>query len=536
MERVESRRNENEESTVSGSEAAYSSRRALVRRSSRARVLRPCISYTLFICLLFFSPVLLPSNRAAGKPESVEPQKEPRRIVTIKIAGAEPSGLGIDWEREIKKVRGAASGTYQQDFGIEFKIIKWETWKIDKTAGTMQGLLNDLKKKIAPGEADVVIGVLGPSGPGDSPTGIADYFSAYILLRLGRPGAALPVVIHELGHIFGAVDLDEENTAMNPRNPALKFDPFSARVIGLNKNRSFHTQGFPSPPGSIREVISGYEARASLNRAEPEIPLFLAYLYIETKDYAAATKACLEVLKRNSETPEIQGLLGNLYLAQGRTDEAVAEYRKVIEWNPELPLTHFNLGVAFLQKGEEDKATLEFREAVRLSPNYVEAQAGLAQQLLKKGEVDAALDHVRKALEIFPDFPEGLCILGAALILKESKDRLEEAASVLQKAVALKPGLPEAHSILGVAYGFLGKDEEAEAELLKTLELKPNSLEAHLNLAVLFRKSGRDEKAAFHLGRVAEIDHDFAAKSGFLAADNAGPVKYTVRPEMFRQK
>jgi Flp pilus assembly protein TadD len=478
----------------------------------------------------------LSSLRAAGKPESAEFPKDPTRIVTIKIAGAEQSGLGINWEREIKKLRGVASEIYQQNFGIEFKIIKWEAWQIDKATGTMQGLLDDLKKKIAPGEADMVIGVLGPSGPADSPIGTADYFCAYILLRLGQPESALPVVIHELGHVFGAVDLDEKNTAMNPRNPAPKFDAFSARVIGLNKNRSFHTQGFPSPPGLIKEIIAEYEARASLNRAEPEIPLFLAYLYIETKDYASATKACIEVLKANSENTEIHGLLGNLYLAQGRTNEAIAEYRRVIEWNPQLPIAHFNLGVACLQKGEEDEATFEFREAVRLNPNYAEAHADLGQQLLKKGEVDTALDHVRTALEIFPEFPEGLCILGAALILKEKEALLEEAVSVLRRAVALKPGLPEAHSILGVAYGFRGKDNEAESELLKALELKPDSIEAHLNLAVLCRKTGREIEAAFHLGRVAAIDRDFAARHESLTTADAGLVRYTVFRQMIRQK
>lgn len=514
------------EGAINGTKSFNPSRRGAAGESGRARVSRAIWGFG--IGLLFFTATFLPSLHGAGKSKPAPPEGEQNRTVTFKVALAEPFGIGIDGKREVRKLNATASDIFSRTFGIEFKIIKWETWKVDKTRKTLRGMLDDLKKKVDPGEADVLIGVLGPSGPSESPTGIADYLTGALLLRLGQPGSAVPIAIHELGHIFGAVDLEERNTAMNPRDPGSKFDAFSARVISLNRNRAFHTQIFPFPAGLIKEVIAEYEDRAALGRAEPEIGLFLAYLYIQTGDTASATKACLEVLRTNSELTEIHNLLGSLYLAQRKTDEAIAEYRQVLERSPEHPVAHFNLGLAFLQTGNEAGATVEFREAVRLNPNYAEAHASLGQQLLKRGEVDAALGHARTALRIFPDFPEGLCILAEALALKGGETLLEEAASSCRKAAALKPGLPEAHSILGVAYGFLGKDVEAEAELLKTLEFKPDSLEAHLNLAVLFRKTGRHKKAAYHLGRATEIDPGFARGQGILGADKIGQLGYTV--------
>jgi Flp pilus assembly protein TadD len=387
-------------------------------------------------------------------------------------------------------------------------------------------MLDDLKNKVDPGEADVLVGVIGPSSPSELPAGTTDYLTGALLIRLGQPGSAVPLSLHELGHIFGAVDLDEKNTAMNPRDPGSNFDAFSSRVIRLNRNRAFHTQTFPFPDELADQVIAEYEGRAALGRAEPEIPLFLAYLYIQTGDTSSAAKACLDVLRTNSELTEVHNLLGNLYLAQRRSDEAIAEFRRVLESSPEHPVAHFNLGLAFLQTGNEAGATAEFREAVRLNPNCAEAHASLGQQLLKRGDVDAALEHARTALKIFPDFPEGLCVLAEALILKGDEILLEEAASSCRKAATLKPRLPEAHSILGVAYGFMEKNVEAEAELLKTLELKPDSLEAHLNLAVLLRKTGREDRAAYHLGRVAEIDPHFAADQGILSAVRTGLLRY----------
>jgi tetratricopeptide (TPR) repeat protein len=117
--------------------------------------------------------------------------------------------------------------------------------------------------------------------------------------------------------------------------------------------------------------------------------------------------------------------------------------------------------------------------------------------------------HCRTALKIFPDFAEGLCILSLALILKEDKESLEEAVGLGRKAVAIKPQLFEAHAILGVAYGNLGRYREGEGELMKALELRPDSLEAHLSLATYFKKTGQKDRAALHLARVGEIDPDF---------------------------
>lgn len=481
---------------------------------------------------LFLSSALLSSPGAAGGSKTLQPEGELKHTINLKIAMAEPFGIGIDGKREVQKLNRKASDAFSRAFGIEFKIIAWDTWKIDKSRATMRDMLTDLRKKAGPGEADVLVGVLGPEGQSDSAAGIADYLTGTMLLRLGQPGSAVPVFIHELGHIFGAVDLDEQDTVMNPRNPGSHFDAFSARVINLNKGRSCHTQTFPAPPGSIKEIIAAYEDRANLRRSEPEIHLFLAYLYIEIRDYASASRACGEALKANAGLAEIHSLLAHLYLAQGRTQEAIAEYRTVLELNREHPLAHFNLAIACAQGRNEDEATSEFREALRLNPNYAEAHAGLAQQLLKKGEVDAALDHARTAVRIHPDFPEGLCILASALILKESASLLDEAVTLCRKAAALKPELPEAHSILGVACAFRGDNEEAEAELLKALELKPDSLAAHLNLAVLYRNIGAEAKAVYHLGRVADIAPDFTARHGLLTAAAAQQLKYTPVPDM----
>jgi tetratricopeptide (TPR) repeat protein len=459
----------------------------------------------------FLLPLLLiaGAGRALFGETSSREARPSSRLVTIKIAAEEALGIRPAWRKDIKKLISISSETFKDKFGVEFRIIAWESWTPGKNLYSLQAVLEDLKRKVSPGEADIVVGVVAPSYANDPPAGIADYFQGCVLLKLVNSWALAPIVLHELGHIFGAVDLDETGSVMNPHNPGLEFDRFSARIITLNRDRSFHTGSFPFPRSLTNEVVAAFQARSSLRRCEPELHLFLAYLYIESADYASASAECLEILKSSPDSTDVRVLLGNLKLAQGNVDEAIAEYRDILERQANLPTVHFNLGVAWSKRGNPEEAASSFREAVRLKPDYAEAHANLGHLCLKKGDVDAALRHGRTALKIYPDFPEGLCVLSVALILKGDGDSLKEAVELSRKAVSLRPGLPEAHVILGIAYENVGEYVKAEAAFLRSLDLRPDLLEAHLILAILYKKTGQDEQAASHLSRV---DPDFMAR------------------------
>ncbi len=444
---------------------------------------------------------LLDGTPCAGAPAA--------RIVTVKIAAEENLGIRPAWKKDLKKLISISSATFKDQVGIEFRIAAWECWRPERNPDSLDSVLEDLKRKVSPGEADIVVGLVAPAFVDDPPAGIADYFNGCALLKFADPRAVAPIMLHELGHIFGAVDLEEEGSVMDPRNPGFEFDPFSARIIRLNRDRSFGAGSFPFPPSLTNEVLAAFRTRASLNRREPELHLFLAYLYLESGDDARAAGECLEVLKAGPDSTEVRVLLGNLRLARGDADAASAEYERILARRPDLPTVHFNLGVARSKMEMTNEAIGAFENAVRLKPEYIEAHVNLGRLYLKKGDVDAAARHCRTALAISPAAAEGLCILSVALILKEDERSLEEAIELGRKAVALRPQLPEAHAILGIACGRSGINEEAERELSRALELRPDSLEVHLSLAWLFKNTGRIDRADFHLTRIAELEPDF---------------------------
>lgn len=94
--------------------------------------------------------------------------------------------------------------------------------------------------------------------------------------------------------------------------------------------------------------------------------------------------------------------------------------------------------------------------------------------------------------------------LGADLL--ESTDRVDDALSLLQTAVRLKPDYVPARSNLGNALARMDRWPEAIAEYQAALRLSPDSLKAHNNLGNAYLRNGRFEEALREFQLALSID------------------------------
>jgi tetratricopeptide (TPR) repeat protein len=88
--------------------------------------------------------------------------------------------------------------------------------------------------------------------------------------------------------------------------------------------------------------------------------------------------------------------------------------------------------------------------------------------------------------------------------------RLEEAETSYKEAVAIKPGLAEAHSNLGITLQELGRLEDAETSYKKAVAIKPDYAEAHYNLGITLQELGRLEDAEKSYKKAVAIKPGFA--------------------------
>ena len=84
-------------------------------------------------------------------------------------------------------------------------------------------------------------------------------------------------------------------------------------------------------------------------------------------------------------------------------------------------------------------------------------------------------------------------------------NRLDEAVSLLTRAIELKSDYAEAHYNLGLALARQGKRKSALVHLQRSIELKPEQAAAHYDLAVTLENEGRLDEAEKHYRRALEV-------------------------------
>jgi Tfp pilus assembly protein PilF len=132
-------------------------------------------------------------------------------------------------------------------------------------------------------------------------------------------------------------------------------------------------------------------------------------------------------------------------------------------------------------------------EALKFQPNVAELHLNLglalsAQQ--KQGEVES---EYREALRLDPDNALVLNNLGYHL-LQEDKN-LEEALSMIQRAVAAEPSNSSYLDSLGWAYFKLNKLDEAERFLSDAVRLNGRLATAYEHLGDVYMKRGQTSRA-----------------------------------------
>jgi tetratricopeptide (TPR) repeat protein len=149
----------------------------------------------------------------------------------------------------------------------------------------------------------------------------------------------------------------------------------------------------------------------------------------------------------------------------GETDHAIVEYQRALEINPGNVHAHQRLGfLLYNVKHQPEPGLAHTREALRLAPYDGFAHYDLGMAMRNEGKLDDAAKHFAAAVQFTPANVEVLynaadmhCSLGEVLL---AKGQVQEATSVLSKAVALDAKNARAHYFLALALAAQGMLEE----------------------------------------------------------------------------
>lgn len=195
----------------------------------------------------------------------------------------------------------------------------------------------------------------------------------------------------------------------------------------------------------------------------------------------------------------LRRLLANALIASGaraergaRLELACRRYRAAAALAPRYAPAHLNLGAALEALGDAAGAFAAYQAALAAGGDNPFARYNAGRLHYARGELETAETHLRHALQRKPDFVEALITLAAVLDARRDPN---DAAALLQQALALAPGDGGAWFNYGELLWRLARYDEAEDALRRALEIEPRFIPAWHLLGNLLRGTSRIAEA-----------------------------------------
>jgi tetratricopeptide (TPR) repeat protein len=206
----------------------------------------------------------------------------------------------------------------------------------------------------------------------------------------------------------------------------------------------------------------------------------------------------VEILqKANGLFPENGDFLyhtGRALIASGKLDEAAAALQKALALAPDNLGYRFGVGLVQQRQKQWTEAIQTFRalseKAPKETPLYVDALFSLGSSLERAGRFDESVTVFQKLINLVPQHAEALNYLGYMFAEKGMRPRLEEAESLVKRALAIDPDNGAFLDSLGWTYYQLGRYQDSEELLDRAIQAELGRKADGESIAVIYDHIG----------------------------------------------
>ncbi|HJN12898.1 MAG TPA: M12 family metallo-peptidase [Pirellulaceae bacterium] len=251
------------------------------------------------------APTLDPAGNDARTEESFEALFDvTNRVVTVRaIADNTYRDAFPEWRERIRRIVASASEYYRREYSIRLVLTETSAWKYD-------GVAVDLKSRWArlleqsPNEVDLIVALVGygdySSVNGEAAftgqLGRAAFFGQHLMVADRNDyheNRAKTILLHELGHIFGAFHVADQNLMMYPGYLQLPTDEIIAgtvpfgdtidQIFAMTKEFDFRTGVNSLSPVTQRRIQSLYRLHGLPQESRQTDPITDGYKYLERR-------------------------------------------------------------------------------------------------------------------------------------------------------------------------------------------------------------------------------------------------------------
>ena len=430
----------------------------------------------------------------------------PMREMTVGVAVTPSFKSSPEWKSVFKKRLKYASSIFEREFRVKLKQVVFWDWTPAAGNEDMVALLDDLMGRytLSGQKVDMIIGLTKLSNLSDAMNmkdlhvlGKTRPFSGFMMLRY--PNQPLfrvqeeTILVHEMGHLFGAVHTDKPDTIMCyyvDRQIPTAFDRVNQQILSVTRDTNF-ARGMESlPVQAIQELLDTY-GRMSEDVRSTDFYYALAHFYLQLGQEEQASHALERLVELEPDNGRALYNLGVLYLNLGQNDDA-EKVLKASASKLDIPgqekrraAAYDTLGTLYFRKNNMEGAQYAWKKALSLDPDNEDIKMNLAIVQLKRGQVTSAINDLQKALKSHPDDPQILTHLGTGSYIKKdyavSVDYYQKALQSLQARGGPEKASPgdktlfvDIYGGLGMNMWQLGKTEEATRYFSAACSLNPS--------------------------------------------------------------
>jgi len=322
-----------------------------------------------------------------------------------------------------------------------------------------------------------------------------------LLSSLGRDDEAMKLMTGAFGNmpapVFAAM------VEQLQHGDKLNFDMVASPVDGMAE--AFYSVGQALLGDAAPNLVLLYSRTAiELNPKHDDARLLSAIVLEDEAQYKLAEGVYDSVPKGSHAYLEAQLARANALTASGDADGGVAALKALAGTYPQVLQVQVALGDALRRQNQWQAAHDTYDAAVKLigdtpsAPDWtVFFSRGITLERL--GQWPAAEADLRKALSLSPNQPQVLNYLGYSLV--EKHEKLDEALSMIQKAVDARPDDGYIVDSLGWALYRLGRYPEAVDQMEKAVQLEAVDPVVNDHLGDVLWAVGRQREARFQWRR-----------------------------------
>ncbi len=255
----------------------------------------------------------------------------------------------------------------------------------------------------------------------------------------------------------------------------------------------------------------------------------LGEVYERAKSYEQAIDAYRAVPASSPLRQSSDLQIGLDLVAQEKYDDAIAHLRKVVDAHPNDLEAYAALGDGLRASKKFAEAAEAYGKAIELSGPPVKTSwllyydRGICLERAKqwsKAEAD-----LKEALVLSPDQPLVLNYLGYSWV--DQGTNIDEAFTMLRRAVDLRPKDGYIVDSLGWAFYRMGRYDDAVRTLEKAIELKPNDPTINDHLGDAYFRVGRKLEATFQWAHARDMQPEPEDLPGILKKIQTGMLDET---------